>query len=125
MSDEESLDIADSRLTELRDLLLRIAIADPASEVERINISFSGGGDSGDIESVEADPKSDVVQAILDEDEVNELFNNILTQDSGMDWWNNEGGFGTMTINIKERTIDLDMNINVQTSEPHPMRATI
>jgi len=123
--DSGTLRIADSRLSELRDLLLRIAIADPMSEVSTIEVKFSGGGDSGDIEDIAADPKSDAVQKILDEDEVNGLFNSILTEDADMDWWNNEGGFGTLTLNIRDKTIDLDMNINISSSESYPMHAQL
>lgn len=124
MSDEEenNLPMSDESAAALRDLIHRLAIADPL--LEEFTVKFSGGGDSGSVESVDAEPGHDAAQKILDEDDVNDTMNEILTN-AGYDWWNNDGGQGTMTINIKTRVVDVDMQLNITTSESHPLRATI
>lgn len=83
------------------------------NQIENLEISFSGSGDSGDI---------DFIDGIPDEIEnvdfygkrfisfVNDFAYHVL-QLSGYDWYNNDGGYGTVKINSSEGTVHLDMHI--------------
>ena len=78
--------------------------------VTEITINYSGGGDSGQIDSIEyANPKvkgefSTIPERILKavESEGYRLLNGI------DDWYNNEGGYGTIVINVSDFEYAID-----------------
>ena len=53
-------------------------------------------------------------------DVVEEFANGIL-ETTGYDWYNNDGGFGTITIIPGEKKINVEMNIRITTSEMTPI----
>ena len=87
--------------------------------VHHIDINYSGGGDSGAIDDVKFyDKNKDEVEIDPSIKEmVNDLGYHILSNHYNFDWYNNEGGFGTVEINIPDQNWTIDGYINVQTSE--------
>ena len=88
--------------------------------VKTIEITYSGGGDSGSLEEFNPRDKKD---ALIDESEL-DRWSEIQTmleewaykrlQDTEGDWINNEGGSGTFTIQVPSGDYKLDHSINVQ-----------
>ena len=87
--------------------------------VYHIDINSSGGGDSGAIDDVKFyDKNKDKVEIDPSINEmVNDLGYHILSNHYNFDWYNNEGGFGTVEINIPDQDWTIDGYINIQTSE--------
>jgi hypothetical protein len=96
---------------------------------DRIYTTFSGSGDSGDIEDMSllklSEDKEDLeyddreerlkdldieVKKELDE-RISDLLNNI------EDWWNNEGGGGNIMINLKDKTYEIENYINITNTQ--------
>jgi hypothetical protein len=118
--------------------------------VSKLIVTFSGGGDSGDIESVDA-YNADQTAAIQltakipwssDEscfDEEHRTWTEVTKEglmsieaiakeltfkaleDQGLDWYNNDGGQGSLEINFSTSppTIQLDVGINYTSVEEH------
>ena len=104
-----------------------------------VTAEFSGGGDSGCVEQAEitealhdlksyenvmtlqwhADKHNDGVQEPIAK------FLNALVEElvmsCDMDWYNNDGGFGSILIRPGENRIFVDMNINETVSENFPI----
>lgn len=106
--------------------------------ITKATIEFNGGGDSGQVETVEAEGLSDKsLTHFAVPDEAKHLApaghhpdqNNMaaflmdlaydLIEESGYDWVNNEGGFGTLTIVPGRDSIHLDMHINVMSTDDY------
>jgi hypothetical protein len=66
--------------------------------VEEVTIDFHGSGDSGDTESMIVTPEIEIPNNIRDKIESLQQ-----SQDSclGLDWWNNEGGYGKFRLDVK------------------------
>lgn len=82
--------------------------------VTRVEIRYDGGGDSGQVEDVEYE--GDGIDAI-NESNLTDKFNgdledlayHILEYHYGYDWYNNDGGYGNIIINLTDTpTIDID-----------------
>ncbi len=79
-------------------------------EVEMVEVDFSGSGDSGDIDEwryldndrneIDIDERSEEI--------IKKIANEIINNHYGYDWYNNEGGRGTLHINLKEKTWDIE-----------------
>jgi hypothetical protein len=71
---------------------------------------YDGSGDSGSIENVycEDDDSNtiDVDDVILSK--VEEMLYNVLSDNYDYDWYNNDGGYGTVRINIEDKTWKVD-----------------
>lgn len=114
------------------------AILTPAG-ITRVAVTFDGGGDSGQIEAVEAYcgdetatlpdcevtlsrysyRSSEVEKVALSVPEaIEDLCYALLGQEHG-GWENNEGGYGEFVFDVVGDTIALDMNIRIETSEYH------
>lgn len=108
-----SLILSASLKASLKTLFADLAIA----SITSVSISFNGGGDEGSSESpvCEGGEMSDELEA-----RATKLGDEVL-EASGYDWYNNDGGFGTLTFVVKTGKIDLDMNLNEQTSHQYPM----
>lgn len=78
--------------------------------VEKVEVDFSGSGDSGDIDEwryldeeeneIDIDEKSTAVMKKIGE--------KIIDSHYSYDWYNNEGGRGTLYINLKDRTWNIE-----------------
>jgi hypothetical protein len=87
--------------------------------VTRINVDFSGSGDSGDIDDVYLLVNGEQLawginekrKYISDEQEdqlKNEMYEFIDSAIEGKDWVNNEGGYGNVTIYLDSMTADVE-----------------
>ena len=106
----------------LKDASIALKLKD--HNVSRIVVEFSGGGDDGGI---------DDVQYYLDKEEFNCLNKDPLAGNSNSDdffyrmidqqtqytgdWVNNDGGWGTLTINLEDNVYEVECNF--RTSEHH------
>jgi hypothetical protein len=86
-----------------------------AEGVHYIIGEFSGSGDSGYIEDYTfLDKNEDIILDIsfekleCDSNEFESFINNYITD---YDWWNNEGGYGTFKVDLKENKIHTDYHI--------------
>lgn len=104
--------------------------------VEQITVEFSGYGDSGSIEDIRYDGPDDFVPANvsvrhmttdryfedgrwvrtseLTQSAVNDAIESLTYEyldETGVDWYNNDGGYGELQINVQRGTVILDVNV--------------
>ena len=110
-----------------------------AAGITIVTVSFDGYGDSGQIESIEAQADGKVVdlpqadleinapiwgkreperQMISVTDAIERLVYDFLSEAHG-GWENNEGAYGEFTFDVGERTISLDYNERYTSTEHH------
>lgn len=109
-------DTAKESLKTLFEQLNKLGIAKTVTE-------FSGSGDSGDLNGTVYYDADDQVLDV----EVNDIHDVVhaVLKNYGYDWYNNDGGFGTVTFHPKQGKINVDMNINEQHSTAHPGTAKL
>jgi hypothetical protein len=109
--------------------------------VSKITATFNGGGDSGQVDDIQCDglvadpskfPYPAEVQFNSPEeakkhaekrtfaDYLDEIVDELL-QETNYDWYNNDGGFGEVTIIPGNNYIHVDMNLNETTSQHYPL----
>ena len=95
-------------------------------------VSYSGGGDSGCLDSIHFSyEEHENIEELIDhyendntddvslrnypnlEDYIHEFLNDI------EDWWNNDGGYGTMYILLKDQSYKIDNNVYYTSVEEH------
>lgn len=88
--------------------------------IVKVEIEFDGAGDSGSIEGVKCyveDPHAELDRSVTEDpriitdvlvEELTNLGYHILENYYGYDWYNNEGGYGTINIDIKEKEWDIE-----------------
>ena len=86
--------------------------------ISQLNIGFSGSGDSGDVDEVNYKTNDgldswqlDINNKLIESDEeerVKDMVYTWLSNNLLYDWVNNEGGSGTLNINLSDFTWDLD-----------------
>lgn len=87
---------------------------------------FSGSGDSGEIHelygTLHEDHTIGTSLELSDDDRETALsfFDNYL-ESTGYDWYNNDGGFGNIILNLETGEIKCEMNVNVMTSEEYQL----
>lgn len=69
--------------------------------INEVTVDFDGSGDSGEIEDPTATNKKGEEIEFTDEERntLIEFFDQYL-EATGYDWYNNDGGYGTMTLNL-------------------------
>jgi len=77
--------------------------------VTNVNIRYDGGGDSGQVEDVEYDGTNLDHTSLNDkfEGDLQDLATHILEQHYDYDWYNNDGGYGTITIELVDEPVIL------------------
>lgn len=103
--------------------------------VTTIEVEFSGSGDDGQVDEhymgVMGDFASDAAEAMLDKampdglpadapDTVRKFLSEatyMALEQEGSDWCNNDGGQGTVSFDIVEGNIHVDMNVNITHTE--------
>jgi uncharacterized protein DUF6878 len=118
--------------------------------IAKVTATFNGGGDSGNVDNIEVDglvTEPEKIPLTADDVEVlgtggqhnydattrmtttvaptladflDHLANELLS-DTQMDWYNNDGGYGEITIVPGNDYIFVDMNLNEMTSDHHPL----
>lgn len=94
-------------MTETEIMAAMLAVGEQG--IEKVEVEFSGSGDSGDIdewryldsEGDEVYPNNQVTEVIK------RIGERIINNHYGYDWYNNEGGRGTLYIDLKEKTWDI------------------
>lgn len=94
-------------MTETEIMAAMLAVGEQG--IEKVEVEFSGSGDSGDIDEWRyLDSEGDEVYP---NDQVTEVIKRIgeriINNHYGYDWYNNEGGRGTLYIDLKEKTWDI------------------
>jgi len=90
--------------------------------VKEVLVKYSGGGDSGDIDTVEYLTKDNKYLSMVDAGVIREA-HTILVDKSYIlledveDWYNNEGGYGIITYSIPSGDYTIDNNVNYTASE--------
>lgn len=76
-----------------------------------IRIEYSGGGDDGAIDDITYLDNDENIVSVdnIDNNAIEELAYTKLNDIE--DWWNNEGGMGTMTINLNDLSYDIHNEI--------------
>lgn len=104
--------------------------------VESVNVTFSGSGDSGAIDDVYYAPQiaASVRTTLLEQITLNRVYDRIwitttasetvsldqaimnLTDnylaETGVNWYDNDGGYGELEIDVARRSVSLDVNVN-------------
>ena len=75
-------------------------------EITSVTVYFDGCGDSGEIHWVEFTPELDDNSFSK---EIEDWAYDVL-EGTGVDWYNNEGGFGTIVLDVNARTYSFDVN---------------
>ena len=102
--------------------------------VEYIAISYSGGGDSGDIDDTYCYNKDanklyddldqwtnyneNQIDCTVPETIIDYAYSKLVSYDME-DWWNNDGGYGIMVIRLKDLKYKINNNINTLNVEEY------
>jgi len=93
-----------------------------------VSISFDGGGDSGSITGAKAFTGDFILGERYHQDlwqyepEITEDLKNLgyeILSDSGCDWCNNDGGYGSIHISLLTGEINLDIRIRISETEDY------
>ena len=110
--------------------------------IEKVTVYFNGEGDNGAIEDVSYEPceNPDVLKALPIEhistssyfeegqwlrtttpeqstlNEVIDALTNDYLEETGVDWYNNDGGYGELVIDVREGNVSLEVNVRVTSS---------
>jgi len=87
--------------------------------VTNVEIRYDGGGDSGQVEDVEYEGTNLDHTSLSDkfEGDLQDLATHILEQHYDYDWYNNDGGYGVIRIDLEEDTPEISIDGYVRTTE--------
>jgi len=87
--------------------------------VTNVNIRYDGGGDSGQVEDVEYEGTNLDHTSLNDkfEGDLQDLATHILEQHYDYDWYNNDGGYGDIRIDLEGDTPEISIDGYVRTTE--------
>jgi len=97
-------------MASLRTATLFAALKDAG--VTNVNIRYDGGGDSGQVEDVEYEGTNLDHTSLNDkfEGDLQDLATHILEQHYNWDWYNNDGGYGYIRIDLEEDTPEISID---------------
>jgi len=80
--------------------------------VTSVNIRYDGAGDSGQVEDVEFEGTNEDNTALNDkfEGDLQDLATHILEQHYNWDWYNNDGGYGDIRIDLEGDTPEISID---------------
>ena len=80
--------------------------------VTNVNIRYDGGGDSGQVEDVEYEGTNLDHTSLSDkfEGDLQDLATHILEQHYNWDWYNNDGGYGDIRIDLEGDTPEISID---------------
>ena len=104
-------------MASLRTMTLFAALKDVG--VTNVNIRYDGGGDSGQVEDVEYEGTNLDHTSLNDkfEGDLQDLATHILEQHYNWDWYNNDGGYGDIRIDLEGDTPEISIDGYVRTTE--------
>jgi hypothetical protein len=83
------------------------------TKVEQVAVSFDGAGDSGSVDQVSLTPEPSVDGLVHTKESVHkavEDFAYAWLDITGIDWYNNDGGYGDLTIDVTTAKFELTVN---------------
>jgi len=92
-------------------------------KIKRITVQYSGSGDSGQTDDIDVEPSSRknlLDEKFNDEETIHEALDRICwdaIEDEQSGFYNNEGGFGELVIDVDEKTIQLNHTNYIQETE--------
>ena len=107
-------------MAKLSQQILPILVKLKDKGINKIEITFSGSGDSGDIDDIiyyDINGKYYYSSQMIDDSYINDQEYSLLQNDcydfiddaiEGADWYNNDGGYGRVTINLDDKTWRVD-----------------
>ena len=107
-------------MAKLSQQILPILVKLKDKGINKIEITFSGSGDSGDIDDIiyyDINGKYYYSSQMIDDSYINDQEYSLLQNDcydfiddaiEGADWYNNEGGFGNITLDLDSMTADVE-----------------
>ena len=97
-------------MASLRTATLFAALKDAG--VTNVNIRYDGGGDSGQVEDVDfyGENLDTAVLTDMYEGDMQDLAYHILEEHYQYDWYNNDGGYGTIDIDFEEEPPTININ---------------
>jgi len=108
-----------------KEYLLSLIPSLKAAGVKCLVVHYNGEGDSGEIEGVRAysDRENEVeVTVTFDEERVSGAASDVIAG-KGIDWYNNEGGFGDVVLFTKGKgSIKIEHNYRVESSTYHEVK---
>ena len=104
-------------MASLKTMTLFAALKDAG--VTSVNIRYEGQGDSGQVEDVEFDGTNLDHPAILDRfsGELEDLGTHLLEAHYSYDWYNNDGGYGDIRIDLEGDTPEISIDGYVRSVE--------
>lgn len=92
--------------------------------VTKIRVKYEGSGDSGAIEDVDYYDKEDdehyCTQLGITDSQHDDIQNLAYPMLDGIeDWYNNDGGYGTVTINLNDFTYSIENNVRITDVETY------
>ena len=104
-------------MASLRTMTLFAALKDAG--VTNVEIRYDGGGDSGQVEDVEYDGTNLDHTSLNDkfEGDLQDLATHILEQHYDYDWYNNDGGYGDIRIDLEGDTPEISIDGYVRSIE--------
>ena len=103
-------------MASLRTMTLFAALKDAG--VTNVEIRYDGGGDSGQVEDVEYDGEN-ITTDLNDkfDGDLQDLATHILEQHYDYDWYNNDGGYGNIRIDLEGDTPEITIDGYVRSIE--------
>ena len=101
--------------------------ADPAS-LEAVKFQAAPIPDLRDLALKDYPPRLMLSEETAEDVEVTKLFEAFvyeLLEDTDIDWYNNDGGFGEVTIDVETGTVTSEVNVRIINSECHPFEGTV
>ena len=104
-------------MASLKTMTLFAALKDAG--VTSVNIRYDGGGDSGQVEDVEFDGNGIDEKDLNDkfEGELQDLGTHLLEAHYSYDWYNNDGGYGDIRIDLEGDTPEISIDGYVRSVE--------
>ena len=114
------LNLTESQTDNLKSIYTQLG----ALGVTSVAIAFNGGGDEGHTDSAQYLPEGHQAVPVEINDMIDVLAHDILVG-TNYDWYNNDGGCGDLTMDVKGMSISVDMNIFYTESENHLLAAPL
>jgi len=92
-------------------------------KIKRITVQYSGSGDSGQTDDIDVEPSSRknlLDEKFDDKETIHEALDRICwgaIEDEQGGFYNNEGGFGELVVDVDEKTIQLNHTNYIQETE--------
>ncbi|MBX3282374.1 MAG: hypothetical protein KF756_07855 [Acidobacteria bacterium] len=99
--EEERLQTVAKAVAHAKDILDKLTLAGS----EAISIYFDGSGDEGSVHAIDGLNENEHI----DEEELEDWAYDLIAG-TGVDWYNNEGGFGTINIDVPKRTYNFEVH---------------